>query len=148
MCFDLERMKEALASETFMVPAGMDREQTRNFIISMGKTDMPTIFKDDLVTVTRFGENVNTYKAYNKAEERVGKITFQNGFVSEEGNANGLTNEAVIAIVRDRLICQNKGNFKSPHNDKAIECLTAALAALEARVADRKERGVSNTHKK
>lgn len=109
---------------------------------------MPIIHKSDLLYVGRFGDDVSQYKIYNHNNDRVGKINFQNGIIPEGQHANGLTNEAIIAIALDRLKCQNKGNFKSPHNDKAIECLAAALVALDARVADRKERGVSNTHEK
>lgn len=36
---DIERMDKALASETFYPPAGMTREETRQFIIAMGNQE-------------------------------------------------------------------------------------------------------------
>lgn len=38
---DIERMDKALASETFHPPAGMTREETRQFIIAMGNKEQP-----------------------------------------------------------------------------------------------------------
>lgn len=33
---DIERMETALASETFHMPSGLTREETRQFILNMG----------------------------------------------------------------------------------------------------------------
>lgn len=144
--FDKERMDLALASETFMAPTGMTREETRQFIITCGES-MPTIHEDGLVKIRRNSDSPNTYKVYDKEGNKLSTVRFQDGLPSMTG-INGLTNEAIIAIVMDRLKCQNKGDFKCAHNDKAIECLGAAKAALEARVSDREKRGVSGTHSK
>lgn len=147
MIFDTERMDECLKSERITCPPGLSREQKRTFIIqhATDKEGNVDIHKDGLVVVKRKSDDLNNFKAYNLKGDKVARINFQNGFVDEQTGANGLTNEALIAIALNRLEGQNKGKFQSIHNDKAIECLRGALVALKARVDDRIARGVSNT---
>lgn len=71
-------------------------------------------------------------------------ITFQHGPVGEVGH-NGLTNEAILAIVADRLREFNKGAFLCRENSIALTKIEEALHWLHARTQDRMDRGVEGT---
>ena len=68
-------------------------------------------------------------------------IHLQEGGIVESG-VNGVTNEALLAIVQHRLECFQSGPFPCDENAEALENVKNAIAVLEARTADRKERGV------
>lgn len=68
-------------------------------------------------------------------------LHFQHGPVAECG-VNGLTNEALIAIVIDRLEGAQLGPFKSRTNALAITALQEAENWLSRRTLDRMARGV------
>lgn len=69
------------------------------------------------------------------------KISFQNGAINEHG-VNGLTQEALLAIVADRLECFQAGPFASVYNATALEHVKAAQEALLSRTRERMVRGV------
>lgn len=69
------------------------------------------------------------------------KIRFQKGGIAEVG-MNGVSNEALLAIVADRLRAFQRGAFGSQANQAAIEDIEYALSALHSRTADRVRRGV------
>lgn len=156
MNFDKERMDLALASPRVTCPPGLFREEKRAFILAhsseliirnvMDDEGNMNIYKDKLVYVRRNLDNINYYKFYSLTGNKLGKLQFQDGIVSEKEGANGLTNESVIAVVLDRLRAQNQGKFKSVHNSAAISHLEEALKALYLRVAERESREVDNTH--
>jgi hypothetical protein len=75
----------------------------------------------------------------------VGTVKFQNGPLKEAG-LNGMSDEALLAIVIDRLEGWNSGPYKSRYNALAITKLEEALHWLEARTKDRQKRGVEGTH--
>jgi hypothetical protein len=79
------------------------------------------------------------------AEGNRTEIRFQNGPVKEAG-VNGLTNEALLAIVEDRLDGFDKGKFASDDNANALDFVRQALRALKRRTEDRVARGVEGTH--
>lgn len=72
-------------------------------------------------------------------------ILFQNGPIQEVG-VNGITHEALIAVVIDRLECFQSGPYSNEYNQEALESLRDALAALQTRTAIRTARGVEGTH--
>lgn len=74
-------------------------------------------------------------------------ILFQNGPIGEKG-VNGLTQEALLAIIADRLECFQAGPFASDLNAKALEHVNAAQEALLSRTRERMARGVEGTHAK
>lgn len=65
-------------------------------------------------------------------------LVFQHGNKPEEGR-NGITAEALILVLTDRLESFQKTTFACDENQEAIEHLNAALAALERRAARLKE---------
>ena len=67
-------------------------------------------------------------------------IKFQTGGVKENG-VNGVTNEALLAILIDRLECLNS-RFYCDENENAIASMKSALESLESRTKARINRGV------
>lgn len=60
----------------------------------------------------------------------------------------GVTMEALLAVVIDRLECfqtYQMGHFKCIENEEALGHLTKALAALHDRTLKRRQRGVEGT---
>lgn len=92
-----------------------------------------------------FGNNASRITA----EDPMGSVTilFQNGPINESG-VNGLTQEALLAIVADRLECFQAGPYASDLNAKALEHVNAAQEALLSRTRERMARGVEGTHAK
>lgn len=73
-------------------------------------------------------------------------LHFQHGPIAEHG-VNGITNEALIAIVIDRLNGAQEGRFKCRENAIAITKLEEASLWLAKRTLDRMARGVEGQSK-
>jgi hypothetical protein len=74
-------------------------------------------------------------------------IRFQNGPINEVG-ANGISNEALLAIVEDRLLGFQSGPYTCRENSIALTKVQEALLWLKKRTDDRVARGVEGTHKR
>lgn len=74
-------------------------------------------------------------------------ILFQNGPIKEVG-VNGVTQEALLAIVIDRLRSFQAGPYSCEANAFALTHCEAALDNLQARTRARIARGVEGTHQK
>jgi hypothetical protein len=72
-------------------------------------------------------------------------ILFQNGPIKEVG-MNGLTHEALIEILIDRLEAFQEGPYACFENEMALRGLELALDALQARTRKRIEEGTEGTH--
>lgn len=72
-------------------------------------------------------------------------ISFQNGPIKEVGH-NGVSDEALLAIVIDRMEGFQTGPYRSRYNALAITKLEEAMHWLNARTADRQKRGVEGTN--
>ncbi len=72
-------------------------------------------------------------------------IKFQNGPINEAG-VNGLTHEALIAIVVDRMRDFQRGPYSCRENSIALTKLEEAQHWLLARTKGRMVRGVEGTH--
>lgn len=73
-------------------------------------------------------------------------VLFQNGCIPEKG-VNGITQEALLAIVADRLRSFQAGPFASRENAVALTHIETAQLWLHKRTLDRMARGVEGTHK-
>ena len=74
-------------------------------------------------------------------------IRFQNGPILEAG-MNGLSNEALLAIVEDRLKGFQAGPFACRENALALTHLQESMHWLHHRTNERMQRGVEGTHEK
>ena len=74
-------------------------------------------------------------------------VRFQNGPITEAG-VNGISNEALLAIVEDRLDGFQSGKFRCRENAVALTKLQEAMMWLHKRTRDRVARGVEGTHEK
>ena len=72
-------------------------------------------------------------------------VLFQNGPIAEAG-VNGVTHEALLAIVIDRLQAFQKGPFACRENALALTKLEEAQHWLHHRTRARMTRGVEGTH--
>jgi hypothetical protein len=86
-------------------------------------------------------------------------IGFQNGPISDPTGFNGLTNEALLAVLIDRMRgfqyernadgaynFNSRGKFACRENAIALQHLEDALMWLQKRTRDRMARGVEGTH--
>lgn len=72
-------------------------------------------------------------------------ILFQNGPIKEFG-VNGITHEALLAVLIDRMRSFQDGPYKCRENAIAITHLEEALMWLQRRTVARIKRGVEGTH--
>jgi hypothetical protein len=72
------------------------------------------------------------------------EIIFQKGPIKENG-VKGVSNEAILAIVIDRLEGFQSGNFACEENKEALEYLSRAMRVLQRRTLERMNRGVEGT---
>jgi hypothetical protein len=71
---------------------------------------------------------------------------FQNGPISVDGNGvNGVTHEALLAIVADRLRSFQKGQYSCKANACALTHIEEAMHWLQQRTIERMRRGVEGT---
>lgn len=82
-----------------------------------------------------------------EGDQRTAVILFQNGPIGEDGNGvNGVTHEALLAILIDRLQGFQSGRYACVENQVALERIQQAQRALQERTKKRMERGVEGTH--
>lgn len=74
-------------------------------------------------------------------------ILFQNGTLLENG-VNGVTIEALLAVIIDRLRSFQSGPFACRENAIALTKAEELLHWLQQRTIDRLRRGVEGTHQK
>lgn len=75
-------------------------------------------------------------------------IEFQNGPLQETVHPNGLSGESLLAIVEDRLIGFQSGQYACRENAVALTKIQEAMMWLQKRTRDRMARGVEGTNVK
>lgn len=93
------------------------------------------IYADESVTTLKDGVTVHT------------RINFQNGPIKEFG-VNGISGEALLAVVEDRLKCFQAGEFACRENAIALTKIQEAMHWLHHRTRERLQRGVEGTNVK
>lgn len=71
-------------------------------------------------------------------------IRFQKGPIQEVG-VNGISNEALLAVVEDRLLGFQSGEYACRENAVALTKIQEAMMWLQKRTRDRVARGVEGT---
>lgn len=74
------------------------------------------------------------------------EIRFQQGAVSEPGSRDGTSNEALLAILIDRLEGFQRGKYPCNENMITLTKLVEAMHWLQHRTHERVARGVEGTH--
>jgi hypothetical protein len=104
---------------------------------------------NDLLTVTVLDEpgsgGANHAYDITGGEAVPTHIRFQNGPIAEVG-VNGITHEALLAILCDRLKGFQSGPYANEDNQIALLSLQQAQNALQRRTRERMARGVEGTH--
>lgn len=72
-------------------------------------------------------------------------LQFQYDTIEAVG-VQGWTNEALLAVLKDRLEGFQAGPFPCKENADALDFVESALVVLERRTADRRARGVEGKH--
>jgi hypothetical protein len=80
-------------------------------------------------------------------EKRLQRVSFQNGPIKESG-VNGVSQEALVAILIDRLRSFQAGPYACRENAIALTHFEEALMWLQKRTRDRLARGVEGTNQK
>lgn len=86
------------------------------------------------------------FVARHGSAARHATVLFQNGPIAEAG-INGVTHEALLAILIDRLECFQAGPYASAYNEAALDHLRSAQGVLHDRTRERMARGVEGTNK-
>lgn len=87
----------------------------------------------------------NKLDTYGHNRKVVGEIEFQKGPIQEVG-INGLTERDLLEILKNRLENFQASEYRSDYNEHALKHIRQAIEALDARTADRTERGVEGTN--
>lgn len=99
--------------------------------------------------ISGFDTSTNHSDQYDSAQLNAGAqrctVLFQNGPIKEFG-VNGITQEALAAIIIDRLRSFQVGPFAGDYNARALQCFEGGLGWLRQRTKDRMARGVEGTH--
>ena len=90
---------------------------------------------------------ISGQKADSEHDGVMARLSFQNGPISVDGNGmNGITHEALLAVLCDRLRGFQAGPYACKANACALTHLEEAQHWLQQRTIERMRRGVEGTH--
>lgn len=92
-----------------------------------------------------FNTATNPSDPYSSSPANTAYILFQNGPIGEAG-VNGITQEALLAIVEDRLSSFQNGPYSCEENQWALDHVRKAMDWLHARTDRRLAAGIEGTH--
>jgi len=95
----------------------------------------------------RISQVPNTQRESDHLAWNPHEICFQDGPILENG-VNGISNEALLAIVEDRLLGFQSSQYACRENAVALTKLQEAMMWLQKRTRDRMARGVEGTNQK
>lgn len=110
--------------------------------------------RENLNTVSRVGEKgpggaYHEYVIKNAENDNVlFNVKHQKGPRKDVQSIQGVLDNDLLEIARDRLKCFQDGPFASEYNAKALEHIEEALMWMNRRVEDRIERNVLGTNTK
>lgn len=118
------------------------------YMITFGeKKDKPTIAELEELLSKEDGPRPQMWPDGSVSLGHATFIGFQNGPIKEAG-VNGITQEALLTIVIDRLRSFQKGPFSCRENAIALTHCEEALMWLQRRTVERIKRGVEGTNQK
>lgn len=118
------------------------------YMISFGeKKEKPTIEELEKLLASEDGPRPSMWPDGSVSLGSTCFIGFQNGPIKEFG-VNGITQEALLAIVIDRLRSFQAGPFACTDNQEALIHCETALSVLQRRTLARIARGVEGTNQK
>lgn len=119
--------------------------ELKDHVVEGGATDLKIVVRDN----PGHGGANHAYEIRHEhpAHPLVVTLNFQNGPIGEHG-INGITQEALLAIIIDRLRSFQSGPFACQENGIALNCAELALGALKERTTKRIARGVEGKNVK
>jgi hypothetical protein len=88
------------------------------------------------------GNASHSYAIQYGGPDDVCYVQFQHGPRGVEGSTPGVFDDALLAIIEDRLIGFQSGPYACPENQAALNAVRDARAALSSRVANRMAKSV------
>lgn len=95
--------------------------------------------------ISGFDTTTNRSRLHGDAPAREVVLLFQNSLAHESG-LNGITDEALLSIVADRMASFQAGPYATSHGGRVLALVQAALGELRARTKDRIIRNVADTY--
>lgn len=117
------------------------------YMVSWKKRDKPTIAELEEMLQKEDGPKPQMWPDWSVSLGHACFIGFQNGPIKESG-VNGITQEALLAVVIDRLRSFQSGPYSCRENAIALTHCEDALMWLQRRTSARIKRGVEGTHQK